>query len=206
MYFNDKLLKKLISVQIDIICHHNADPDVICEAYSLSEMMNQINPNLEVKIIYPDTISKLTKNIVNFFNITNLENFSGKLPDTFIILDSGSLSQLEHLSKVIRESNSNKIFIDHHSWNNEIDSIATLYFNDEQAASTCEIIYDLYNKLGTNVSQKIAQVLLTGIMFDSKHFLIGTSKTFRIVSELINCRSEERRVGKECRSRWSPYH
>src|SRR3989442_15392127 len=23
---------------------------------------------------------------------------------------------------------------------------------------------------------------------------------------LIDCRSEERRVGKECRSRWSPYH
>ena len=23
---------------------------------------------------------------------------------------------------------------------------------------------------------------------------------------LILCRSEERRVGKECRSRWSPYH
>ena len=23
---------------------------------------------------------------------------------------------------------------------------------------------------------------------------------------LIVCRSEERRVGKECRSRWSPYH
>ena len=22
----------------------------------------------------------------------------------------------------------------------------------------------------------------------------------------FNCRSEERRVGKECRSRWSPYH
>ena len=22
----------------------------------------------------------------------------------------------------------------------------------------------------------------------------------------IKCRSEERRVGKECRSRWSPYH
>src|SRR5256885_15462451 len=24
--------------------------------------------------------------------------------------------------------------------------------------------------------------------------------------ELLPCRSEERRVGKECRSRWSPYH
>ena len=25
-------------------------------------------------------------------------------------------------------------------------------------------------------------------------------------SNVILCRSEERRVGKECRSRWSPYH
>ena len=24
--------------------------------------------------------------------------------------------------------------------------------------------------------------------------------------ELVDARSEERRVGKECRSRWSPYH
>ena len=26
------------------------------------------------------------------------------------------------------------------------------------------------------------------------------------LEEKINNRSEERRVGKECRSRWSPYH
>ena len=30
----------------------------------------------------------------------------------------------------------------------------------------------------------------------------GTGKT----KKLISLRSEERRVGKECRSRWSPYH
>ena len=29
---------------------------------------------------------------------------------------------------------------------------------------------------------------------------------FRKNSKLKNSRSEERRVGKECRSRWSPYH
>ena len=27
-----------------------------------------------------------------------------------------------------------------------------------------------------------------------------------ILVTLLICRSEERRVGKECRSRWSPYH
>ena len=26
------------------------------------------------------------------------------------------------------------------------------------------------------------------------------------IQSIINQRSEERRVGKECRSRWSPYH
>ena len=26
------------------------------------------------------------------------------------------------------------------------------------------------------------------------------------VSDILRKRSEERRVGKECRSRWSPYH
>ena len=28
----------------------------------------------------------------------------------------------------------------------------------------------------------------------------------RVISDIIKTRSEERRVGKECRSRWSPYH
>src|SRR2546430_15752781 len=32
--------------------------------------------------------------------------------------------------------------------------------------------------------------------------LIESGKTLA----LVECRSEERRVGKECRSRWSPYH
>ena len=27
-----------------------------------------------------------------------------------------------------------------------------------------------------------------------------------IITTAYNARSEERRVGKECRSRWSPYH
>ena len=31
-------------------------------------------------------------------------------------------------------------------------------------------------------------------------------KKEEIVSFSANVRSEERRVGKECRSRWSPYH
>src|SRR5256885_12808393 len=36
--------------------------------------------------------------------------------------------------------------------------------------------------------------------------LAGRAKTCLAYCELRRERSEERRVGKECRSRWSPYH
>src|SRR3712207_7805275 len=35
---------------------------------------------------------------------------------------------------------------------------------------------------------------------------VGFSLGFGIHHPVIGTRSEERRVGKECRSRWSPYH
>ena len=42
-------------------------------------------------------------------------------------------------------------------------------------------------------------------MFSSKSFIVS-GLTFRFLIHLEFTRSEERRVGKECRSRWSPYH
>ena len=51
------------------------------------------------------------------------------------------------------------------------------------------------------------------ILFDEKNkeFTIcdgslGTYKFCDVIRSQIVYRSEERRVGKECRSRWSPYH
>src|SRR5258708_27846983 len=34
----------------------------------------------------------------------------------------------------------------------------------------------------------------------------STGASWSRASSTTSCRSEERRVGKECRSRWSPYH
>ena len=50
---------------------------------------------------------------------------------------------------------------------------------------------------------------LTLFVFLPNLMIIGVSFLTRDESELIAplfTRSEERRVGKECRSRWSPYH
>ena len=44
-----------------------------------------------------------------------------------------------------------------------------------------------------------------------KHHDLGSALSYILANKLANTimpqlRSEERRVGKECRSRWSPYH
>ena len=41
---------------------------------------------------------------------------------------------------------------------------------------------------------------------DYVHLNYGDIMTEIAIEEKIQLRSEERRVGKECRSRWSPYH
>ena len=45
------------------------------------------------------------------------------------------------------------------------------------------------------------QLFLRGVTL-----LIAAVTFLRVLNFLRLCRSEERRVGKECRSRWSPYH
>ena len=40
----------------------------------------------------------------------------------------------------------------------------------------------------------------------TEYFVIATGMSTTHVGALADERSEERRVGKECRSRWSPYH
>src|SRR5579862_243740 len=51
------------------------------------------------------------------------------------------------------------------------------------------------------------------VLFRSSMGMSGARRLARMLDNLRNtiaiellCRSEERRVGKECRSRWSPYH
>ena len=44
---------------------------------------------------------------------------------------------------------------------------------------------------------------IVDVPFDPDYFIYAEDTYF---SWLLRLRSEERRVGKECRSRWSPYH
>ena len=52
---------------------------------------------------------------------------------------------------------------------------------------------------GTNYSGEVLEMLLT-------RAATGNELVEKGLIHVVPERSEERRVGKECRSRWSPYH
>ena len=91
----------------------------------------------------------------------------------------------------------------------EIDSLQIKIGAEAQKANN--EIDKLINKLGVlskslgGVDTKGMQKLASGV-----NILSGAMQSFQGVKlsdfTRIAKRSEERRVGKECRSRWSPYH
>ena len=49
-------------------------------------------------------------------------------------------------------------------------------------------------------------MVLLGIRTIKKYGIKSKNSASMFIGFIIGSRSEERRVGKECRSRWSPYH
>src|SRR5256885_10391189 len=70
---------------------------------------------------------------------------------------------------------------------------------------TCALpIYGLYTHIRAN---RIRSVFLLGGLFFLVYLLTyAGALTAEALTGDASLRSEERRVGKECRSRWSPYH
>src|SRR3712207_225800 len=55
--------------------------------------------------------------------------------------------------------------------------------------------------------RQFAVVSLNGLTLAALFFVVASGFTLIFgLMRVVNMRSEERRVGKECRSRWSPYH
>ena len=75
--------------------------------------------------------------------------------------------------------------------------------------------FDKFSERAQDVAARAAEIIQRygHNQIDSEHILLALiEQPEGTVSQLIEmanadpARSEERRVGKECRSRWSPYH
>jgi phosphoesterase RecJ-like protein len=186
MTFTDiiQILDEAHASFILLLCHHNADPDAICSAYAFQGLLAKVRPNVTAEIGAGQGISRLSKHILKHLPITvNLQPNVEKA-DAIVLLDTNTTQQLGQLSERVAKTKAPIIVIDHHTAHPETERIAKLCITDEEASSTCEIVYDFYRQVNTKPGLNEAKALFLGITFDTRHFVLAKTSTFKTISEL----------------------
>ena len=179
------LLAQINANLISILCHHNADPDAIFSAYAMSTLLKVIMPQLKIEVAAAQGASKLSTHLINQIPLELVDMPSLEKADAILLVDTNTIHQLEEWKTLIEESNKPIIVIDHHATHPDTENLASIYIADEEASSTCEIIYDFFKESKMPISENVALALFLGIAYDTKHFALATSRTFRVVADLV---------------------
>ncbi|MDR2720038.1 MAG: DHH family phosphoesterase [Nitrososphaerota archaeon] len=180
------ILKEHQATFVLLLCHKSADADAVCAAYAFQGLLKRFLPDLVVEIGAPQGINKPAKQLLENLSIAvnlkpNIESAS-----VLCLIDMNTVEQLDEVVDYLKASNAPVIIIDHHAPNLDTEQVCSFRLINEQAAATCEIIYDLYQQAGVQLSLNEAKALFAGIAFDTRHFALGDSDTFRIAGGLVN--------------------
>jgi nanoRNase/pAp phosphatase (c-di-AMP/oligoRNAs hydrolase) len=167
-----------------LLCHHNADPDAICSAYAFQSLLTKCRPNITVEIGTGQGISRLSKHILKRIPITVKLQPDVKNADAIVLLDTNTIQQLGQLAEHITKTAAPIIVIDHHVAHPQTEQIAKICITNEEASSTCEMVYSFYKQLNIKPGLNEAKALFLGITFDTRHFVLANSSTFKTISEL----------------------
>jgi phosphoesterase RecJ-like protein len=179
-----KILDEAQARFVLLLCHHNADPDAVCSAYAFQSLLVKCRPNLTAEIGAGQGISRLSKHILQHIPIVvNLQPDVEKA-DAIVLLDTNTIQQLGHLAERLAKTKVPIIVIDHHVAHPQTEQIAKLCITNENASSTCEMVYNFYKQLDLKPGLNEAKALFLGITFDTRHFVLANSSTFKTISEL----------------------
>ena len=169
-----------------ITSHQNADPDAVCAALALRYLLKEINPRLRASFIFPDGVSEVSGRILQFYNVRPPGDESFRDADILFIVDASSTMILGPLEREFREYTGKVAVIDHHPPAKNLRAAAWLPYIDEAATSASEVVFNLFESARIKIPKRIAQIILTGMMFDSGYFSIATANTFRVAAALCS--------------------
>jgi phosphoesterase RecJ-like protein len=181
-----EILDETQAKMVLLLCHHNSDPDAICSAYAFQGLLKKLKPDVTVEIGTGQGISRLSKHLLGHVPISvnmrpNVEN-----AQVLILLDTNTIQQLGGLAEKVAKSTAPIIVIDHHAAHPETERTAKLCVTNEEAASTCEIVYSFFKQVNTKPDLNEAKALFLGIAFDTRHFVLANSSTFKTIAELCD--------------------
>ena len=167
-----------------LLCHYNADPDAVCSAYAFQSLLSKCKPDIVAEIGTGQGISRLSKHILKHIPVTVNSQPDVEKADAIVLLDTNTTQQLGHLAERVASTQAPIIVIDHHAAHPQTEQIAKLCITNEDASSTCEMVYNFYKQLNLKPGLNEAKALFLGITFDTRHFVLANSSTFKTISEL----------------------
>jgi len=168
-----------------LLGHQNADPDAVCAMIAFSRFYHALRPDGHSTLM-ADDLSRLSNQVMAHFELkdTILEVPHADF-DFVILLDTNSVFQLGPTFQNIPSDSTKTIIIDHHEPTAESEKLSDYRIVRNDRFSTCEIIAQLYNEYDIPIDSNTAELLLTGILFDTRRFLYADPQTLQIVIELI---------------------
>jgi phosphoesterase RecJ-like protein len=180
------LLDETCAINVLLLCHHNSDPDAICSAYAFLGLLKKNRPNLKIDIGTGGGVSKLSKNLLRYIPINvNLQPNVEKA-EIIVLFDTNTIQQLDGLAERVVKTKAPIIVVDHHIAHPQTQALCKLCITNEEASSTCDIVYGFYKEQHFKPDPDEAKALFLGMAFDTRHFILASSATFKAVAELVD--------------------
>ena len=169
-----------------LLCHLNADPDAVCAAFAFSQLLKRLKPMLNIEIAAAQGPSRLSKHLLNSLPAELTMQPHIEQADIIVLLDTNTIQQLGEWSNRVKASKAALVVVDHHASHPQTENLATLSVSDETASSACEIVYRLYKEAQVSLTTVEAKAIFLGIAFDTRHFVLASSTTFKVIADLID--------------------
>ena len=183
---NLEQLKSLIDQadEIGVVSHVNPDGDNLGSSLGLARALR--NYGKDVEVLGHDTIDNYLKFLPDLGYYKNDYKDSY---DLLLILDASEFDRIGDAQPVAHNSKKTAV-IDHHL-GGKITSDLNIIHPD--APATCQLVYEIINKLDLPLDEKTAGLLFTGIVTDTGRFMYYDTnrETFDVAGKLIDAGADK---------------
>lgn len=188
-------IKKLLEEKDSflLIGHKKPDGDCLGSILALGEILESLGK--KVVMACKDTVPEAFDFLPSSSKIKSDFLFGDF--EAVILLDNGDFKRTG-FAKRIKDFGLKRIpvvNIDHHP-KNDLWRIATINYVDENASSTAELLFEIFQGIKIDLSPRVATALLAGIFYDTGgfHHSNTSAKVYKIVSELLKRGAKLRKI------------
>ena len=129
---------------IYIFLHHNADPDALCSAEAIKDLIFLMRRDVRVEL-FVDSLNISSKRIAEALQIQLMYDTPEIQPELIITVDTANFSQLNKFESFVRDSLVKKIVIDHHERSELTDNSDLSRSEERRVGKECRSRWSPYH-------------------------------------------------------------